>query len=269
MYVDTHLHLNRREFAGETADVIARAVDAGVTRFLNVGYDLESSAASADLAAADPRFRAAVGVHPHDAATIADAAGGITPAGADVLAALEELSARPGVVAVGETGLDYYRDLSPRPAQAAALRAQLDLARRRDLPVVLHIRDAYAETLALIDEVGPPPRRGVLHAFAGDETTAAWAVERGFLLGIGGPVTYGRSRLPEVLLASCGPEHLLLETDAPWLPPSPHRGERNEPALLTLTATRVAEIYGLTPAEVAAITTDNFLRLIGEGREGS
>ena len=125
--------------------------------------------------------------------------------------------------------MDFYRDLSPRPAQRTALAAQLDLARELDLPVVFHVRDAWAETLALIDELGAPPRRGVLHAFAGDARAVAWARERGFLLGIGGPVTYKNSTLPDLVrLAGC--DRLLLETDAPWLPPVPHRGRRNEPA---------------------------------------
>ncbi len=257
MLVDSHVHLARDDFAADRAQVLARAESAGVTRFLNVGYDLESSDRSARLAAGDARFRAAVGVHPHDAATLAGADGRLTTAGEAALERLAALAVQPGVVAVGEIGLDFYRDLSPRPAQQAALRAQLALARRLELPVVLHVRDAYPQTLAILESEAWPPERGVLHAFSGDAEVVAWARRHGFRLGIGGPVTYRSSRLPE-LLRDCAPEDLLLETDAPWLPPVPHRGRRNEPAWLRLTAEAVAALYGLPVEELARITSASF-----------
>ncbi len=260
MFVDTHLHLNREEFNGETGAVLERAAAAGVTRFMNVGYDLESSARSVELARSDPRILAAVGIHPHDALLIADAEGNVTPDGEVALEKLAAMTADPNVVALGEIGLDFYRDLSPRPAQKAAFAAQLALARDLDLPVVLHIRDAYPQTLALLEAEGVPPRGGIMHAFAGDAAAAAWGVAHGFLLGIGGPVTYRNSRLPEVL-AELSPRDLVIETDAPWLPPAPHRGRRNEPAHLALTAAKVAEIYGVGIEELAATTTGNFDRL--------
>lgn len=260
MFVDTHLHLNREEFAADSAAVVARAAEAGVTRFMNVGYDLRSSEASVELARRDSRFHAAVGVHPHDALLLAGPDGRITPEGGEMLASLAGLAADPAAVAIGEIGLDFYRDLSPRPAQRAAFAAQLALAKKLDLPVVLHVRDAYPETLALLEAEGPPPRGGIMHAFAGDAGTAAWAVEHDFLLGIGGPVTYKNSRLPAVL-ETVGPQNLVLETDAPWLPPVPHRGKRNEPAWLVRTAEKVAAVYGIEPAELAAVTTANFDRL--------
>ena len=262
--IDSHCHLDRDEFAADRDAVLARAAAAGVTRLLNVGYDPESSRQSAALAAADPRFLAAVGIHPHDAALLADADGAPTAQAEALLADLETLAAAPGVVAVGEIGLDFYRDLSPRPAQRTALALQLELADRLELPVVFHVRDAWDETLAAVDELGVPRRRGVLHAFAGDARAVAWARERGFLLGIGGPVTYKNSALPE-LVALAGPDMLLLETDAPWLPPAPHRGRRNEPAHVALTCARVAEVLGLTPDEVGRRTTANFRALFGTG----
>jgi TatD DNase family protein len=255
--VDSHCHLDLPAFAADREAVLARAAAAGVGRLLNPGFDLESSARAAALAAGDPRIVAAVGVHPHDASLLADPEGRLTRDGEAALARLEEMARRPRVVAIGEIGLDFYRDLSPRPAQRTAFRAQLALAKRLDLPVVLHIRDAYAEALALVDAEGPPPRRGVLHAFAGDAAAAAWARARGFRLGIGGPVTYKNSRLPAAL-AGCAPGDLLLETDAPYLPPDPHRGRRNEPAYLTLTAAAVAAQRGWEPVELAAATTMAF-----------
>lgn len=264
MFTDSHLHLNRSEFAGEVDDVLARAADAGVTRFLNVGYDPESSAASVALAEGDSRILATVGVHPHDAARLAAPDGGLTEAGRRVLRELETLARHPRVVAVGEIGLDFYRDLSPRPAQMAAFAAQIALADRLGLPVVLHIRDAYDEIIALMERIGPPRLRGIMHSFAGDARAAAWGIDNGFLLGVGGPVTYRNSRLPSVL-GGCSPGSLVLETDAPWLPPVPHRGRRNEPAHLIHTAEAVAGLYDLPLAELAGITEANFDRFVEAG----
>ncbi|MHB8080140.1 MAG: TatD family hydrolase [Candidatus Krumholzibacteriia bacterium] len=254
MLVDSHLHLGRADYAADREAVLARAEAAGVTRFLEVGYDLESSERAAALAGADGRFRAAVGIHPHDAARLAGPDGRLAPDADAVLARLAALAAGPRVVAIGEIGLDFFRDLSPRPAQVAAFRAQLALAGRLGLPVILHVRDAYPEALALLEAEGLPERRGVLHAFAGDASSAAWARRHGFRLGIGGPVTYRHSLLPD-LLRGVAPDDLLLETDAPWLPPQPHRGRRNEPAWLRLTAEAVAGLCGLPLEELAARTT--------------
>jgi len=262
--IDTHVHLNRREFADDREDVMQRAREAGVRGFINVGYDLESSEASVALAATHPEIRATVGVHPHDAQLLADAQGRLTADGELRLDQLLELAAEPGVVAVGEIGLDFFRDLSPRPAQRTALRHQLALATRLDLPVVFHIRDAYPETLALVDEVGLPARGAVLHSFAGQVEHALWAKERGCLLGIGGPVTYKNSRLSDVLTeAGVTPDDVLLETDAPWLPPVPHRGQRNESAYLPHTGEKLAAVLGVTLPELIAATDANVVRLFG------
>jgi TatD DNase family protein len=262
--IDTHVHLNRDEFADDRDAVLARALAAGVNGLVNVGYDLISSRESLALAAANDRVRATVGVHPHDAALLADADGRLTAAGRRHLDELAELATDPAVVAIGEVGLDFYRDLSPRPSQRAALTAQLELAGRLDLPVVFHIRDAYPETLALVDAVGLPRRGGVLHSFAGDVGHARWAREHGCLLGIGGPVTYKNSRLPQVLAeAGVTAAEVLLETDAPWLPPVPYRGRRNEPAYLVHTCEKLAAVLATDPAGLAAATDANVVRLLG------
>ena len=258
--IDSHCHLNRDEFAADRQAVLEAAAAAGVHGFLNVGYDPATSRASVAMAEADPRILATVGVHPHDAGLMADAAGQPRLQAAAILAELKELARSPRVVAVGEIGLDFFRDLSPRPAQRTALALQLSLADELDLPVVFHVRDAWDETLALVDELGVPRRRGVLHAFAGDARALGWARERGFLLGIGGPVTYKNSTLPERVVEA-GLDMLLLETDAPWLPPVPHRGSRNEPAFAALTCARVAELLGLEPAAVDEATSANFRAL--------
>jgi len=261
--IDSHVHLNHPRLAAEMLAVMARAATAGVTGFLNVGYDLPTSRESLALAQTQPQIRATVGIHPHDAENIAGADGTITAEGRRVLAELTELAAHPEVVAIGEIGLDFFRDLSPRPAQYAALTAQLELAAQVKLPVVFHIRDAWRETLAHLDKLGPPDSGGVLHAFSGDAYAVDWAREHGFLLGIGGPVTYKNSRLPE-LVALAGVDQLLLETDAPWLPPVPFRGQRNESAYMAHTRSRVAEILKLTPIEVSEQTTASFGRLFGD-----
>ena len=258
MLTDTHLHLNRHEFESDVSIVLERAAAAGVGRFMNVGYDLQSSVDSIVLAESDPRIHATVGVHPHDATAIADAKGTITKAGERLLA---ELATSSHVAAIGEIGLDFYRDLSPRPAQMAAFTAQVALADRLGLPVVLHIRDAYDEIITLMTLTGTPRLRGIMHSFAGDAQAAAWGREKGFLLGIGGPVTYKNSRLPSVL-KNCTPEDLVLETDAPWLPPVPYRGKRNEPAYLVHTAETVATLYGMSPEAMADVANANFDRFL-------
>lgn len=260
--IDSHLHLHREDFAADRLDVLTRATTAGVTGFLEVGYDPASSEAAVALASSDPRILASVGVHPHDAALLADGDGQVTAAGREILARLRDLAAHPRVVAIGEIGLDFYRDLSPRPAQRRALVLQLELAEVVGKPVIFHIRDAYPETLALVDDVGVPSRGAVLHAFAGDAAAVVWARERGLKLGIGGPITYKSSALPAVL-AGVEPADVLLETDAPWLPPTPHRGRRNEPAHLWLIRDRLAEVLETTPFALAAQTDANFARLFG------
>lgn len=261
--IDSHVHLNRKEFSGEIDDVLERATAAGVGGFLNIGYDVVSSEESIALAEKDSRILATVGVHPHDAALLADAEGRLTDDGKRVLDRLRHLAGHERVVAIGEIGLDFFRDLSPRPAQRTALVAQLELAQELALPVVFHIRDAWPEALALIDETGVPSAKGVLHSFTGERQAVDWARDRGFLLGIGGPVTYKKSRLPE-LVADAGAAMILLETDAPWLPPVPHRGHRNESGFLIHTCAKVAEVLNMEPSQLAAATTTNFKSLFGD-----
>lgn len=260
--IDSHVHLNRTEFDDDRTEVFVRARRSGVRGFLNVGYDLVTSRESIALAREHPDVRATVGIHPHDAALLADADGGLTPAGREALAELADLATADEVVAIGEIGLDYFRDLSPRPAQHAALAAQLELAGNLDLPVIFHVRDAWDDILPAIDRHGVPARGGVLHSFSGGPEAVDWARERGFLLGIGGPVTYKNSRLPD-RVAEAGADLLLLETDAPWLPPVPHRGRRNESGFLANTRDKIAEVLDLDPDDVAARTTASFRRMFG------
>jgi TatD DNase family protein len=212
-----------------------------------VGFDAASNQAAVELAAADPRGWATAGIHPHDATTYDDA----------VESNLRDLAAAGSIVAIGECGLDFFRDLSPRDVQQRTFRRQIALAKQLDLPLVLHVRDAYAPTKEVLEDEGLPPRRGVFHAFAGDADFARWAVDEGFWLGIGGPLTYKNSRLPQAI-DGLPPSSFLLETDAPWLPPQPWRGRRNEPAYLRCTAQVLADLCRVSLGALSETTRANF-----------
>jgi len=244
---DTHAHLHFPEFAEDLDAVLARARAAGVTRIVTIGTDVATSEAAIALAAREPGVWASVGVHPHDAQ---DADG-------EALAAIERLAAAPGVVAVGEIGLDFFRNLSPPDAQRAVFRRLLDLARRARKPALVHCRDAHAETLAILAEVGVGEAGGIMHCFSGDVAIARRCLDLGLLISLAGPVTYKNARgLPEV--ARFVPaDRLVVETDCPFLPPDGHRGRRNEPALLPLTAARVASLRREDLIALAERTSDN------------
>jgi TatD DNase family protein len=247
---DTHAHLHDDAFAGDRAAVLARARVEGVGRFLTVGTDPAASTAAVALAAAESDVFAAVGIHPHDAAS----------AGTPALERIAALARAPEVVAVGEIGLDYYRDLSPRPAQAHVLRTQLALAREVGKPVLLHCREAHADLLAALEAEGAPG--GIMHCFSGDLAVARRCLDLGLLISIAGPVTYPNARRLAEVVRTLGLDRLVLETDCPYLPPQPWRGKRNEPAYLAVTAARVAELTGVAPAVVAARTTANACALL-------
>jgi len=256
--VDSHAHLDDRRFNKDRDKVIARAAQTGVIQIITIGTDLGSSQAAVDLARAHQGIYATVGVHPHDARTV----------DARTLAALRVLCRRrPHVVAVGETGLDFYRDLSPRDVQRRVFGQQLDIADQMNLPVVIHDRDAHDEVLDTLTDwvrrrrtAGPP---GVIHCFSGDAAQAQRAVELGFYVGIDGPVTYPHARKLAEVVRAVPLSRLLVETDCPYLTPQQHRGQRNEPAYVRLVAQRIAELRGLSLAEVARVTTTNARLLFG------
>jgi TatD DNase family protein len=250
---DTHAHLHFPEFADDLPAVLARAREAGVARLVTIGTDVETSQAAIALAAREPGVWAAVGVHPHDAAEADEAA----------LAEIERLAGAPRVVAIGEIGLDFFRNLSPRDAQERTFRRHLDLARRAGKPALIHCRDAHAETLAILEEIGVGAAGGIMHCFSGDVAIARRCLDAGLTISLAGPVTYPNARaLPDV--ARFVPaDRLVVETDCPYLPPQGHRGQRNEPAYLALTAARVAELRGETPAALGARTSANARRLFG------
>ncbi len=253
--VDSHVHLDLPAYDADRAQVLERAAEAGVAWMVDVGADLPSSHRAVSLTEREPRIRAAVGVHPHDAATLT----------AGALAELRVLATHPRVVAIGEIGLDYYRDLSPRPVQRRAFADQLALALELGLPVIVHSRDAHADTLATLRAAaGPGGRlRGVMHCFSGDAALARDVVGLGLHIGVAGPVTYPRATALAEVVRQAPLERLLVETDSPYLAPQAQRGRRNEPAFVALVAERVAGLRGLSPATLARATSDNARALFG------
>lgn len=245
--IDSHAHLDDRAFAKDRAAVIARAFGEGIG-VITIGADLASSREAVRLAGRHRGMWATVGVHPHDAKTVTD----------DVLVELEALSA--GAVGVGEIGLDYYRDLSPRDVQRRVFAAQLDLAARRGLPLVIHDRESTDDLLAVLRQ-RDATYRGVIHSFLGDRTLAETFLDLGFHLGIGGPVTFPKNQLLRDAVRRIPVERILLETDCPYLTPVPYRGRRNEPAYVRYVAETIAELKGLPVEDVARRTTENARRL--------
>lgn len=230
--VDTHAHLTAEQFAGEADAVVARARAAGVERVVTIGTDVDDSRAAVALAARLPGVYASVGIHPHEAA-------GATP---EALAQVAALAREPRVVALGETGLDYHYDRSPRERQREAFLRHLELGRERDLPVVVHSREADADLVAILREAARGVR-GVLHCFAGGPEALEAALEAGWHVSFSGMVTFRKYDGAE-LLRAVPPDRLLVETDSPYLAPVPHRGRRNEPAYAPLVARGVAALRG-------------------------
>jgi TatD DNase family protein len=254
LLVDTHSHVDARQFASDREAVIAAAFEAGIGMLVDPGCDLPSSHAAVDLAAQHPgRIFAGVGIHPHDASSFTD----------EALAELRALAGQPGVVAIGETGLDYFRMLSPRDQQLRSLEHQLALARDLNLPIILHNRDSHADLMALLREHAQG-LRGVFHCFSGDRQMAEECLAfPGFYLSFAGPVTYRANTALAEVAAWAPLERVLVETDSPYLTPHPFRGRRNEPKQVALVAAKLAELRGLPLDTIADITTSNARALFG------
>lgn len=253
--VDTHCHLDFDAFANDVADVVARAETAGVLRIIVPTVDLNNAAAVLALAGRFPQVFAAVGVHPNSTADWLPA----------WLETVRALAGESKVVAVGEIGLDYYWDKSPRATQQAALEAQLEMAARLELPVIVHNREASDDVIKMLaaSPLAGRERAGVLHSFSADWRTAADALDLGFHLGFTGPLTYKKADELREVAARAPLERLLVETDAPFLSPQPYRGRRNEPAYVRAVVERLAELRGLEYESVARQTTANAVRLFG------
>ena len=245
--IDTHAHLDMPEFAADLPGVLDRARDVGIIHIVSASIDLASLRRNLEIVAAHPGFvTTTAGVHPHDTAAV-------TPADWEELA---RLAADPRVVAIGETGLDYYRDRAPRERQAELFVRHIALARALGKPLVIHSRDAAADTFAILERERAGEIGGVLHCFSGTREDGERALALGFLLSLAGPLTFPRSTLPQA--AGALPiEKMVIETDAPFLAPQAHRGQRNEPAYVAETAAALAAIKGLAERDVRRITTRN------------
>lgn len=255
--IDTHCHLNFDSYDDDRDEVIARAADAGVDRVIIPAINIDTSREVVALCDRYPGLYAAVGIHPNDTADFTGAA----------LDAVAGLVHHPRVVAVGEIGLDYYWDKSPKAQQFAAFEAQLALAERSGLPVIIHNRDASEDVIRILETwastlYGPlKTRPGVMHSFSGSQAIAERALAAGFYLGFTGPITYKKADETRAIAARVPLDRLLVETDGPFLTPTPYRGKRNEPAYIPYIVERLAALHLMNAEEMAHITTENAERL--------
>jgi TatD DNase family protein len=253
---DSHAHLDSEDYADDLDAVLRRAGEAGVERIVLVGlWKSPGNFGNAlALSVRDPGlFSATVGIHPHDAAHVPEAD----------WAAMERLAGDPHIVGIGETGLDFHYDHSPRPSQIEAFRRSIAVAKAAGKPAIVHVREADEACAKVIAEEGLPAAGGVIHCFTGDWDRARAYLDLGLHLSVGGVVTFKSADNLRDAVARVPLDRLLIETDCPYLAPVPHRGKRNEPAYLVKTAERVAEIQSLSVKEVAQVTTENACRLFG------
>lgn len=250
MLVDAHTHLEARGFDGDRAEVVARAVKAGVAAIVTVGTSVRDCRKAIALTRQFAEVYACIGIHPHDSKGIDNGTYG----------AMREMAREEKVVAYGEIGLDFFHNHSPREVQIRRFGEQLELAAELDLPIVIHDRDAHKETLGLLKDWG---KGGVFHCFSGDYRMAKTCLDMGFYISVPGTVTFEKADMIRDVVARVPLERLLVETDAPWLTPQPFRGKRNEPAYVLHTARKVGEIKGVSLAEVGRVTSNNVQAIFG------
>ncbi|BCG56600.1 TatD family hydrolase [Paenibacillus sp. URB8-2] len=250
---DTHTHLDAPQFDGDREETIARAVEAGVSKMINVGFNRETIPTTMKLAESYEFIYAAVGWHPQDAIDMKDGD----------LDWIASLCSHEKVVAIGEIGLDYYWDTSPKEVQHTVFRRQIGLARELNMPIVIHNRDAHEDVVRILREEKASEIGGIMHSFSGSWETAKMCLDLGFYLSFGGPITFKNARVPKEVLAQVPLDRLLIETDSPYLTPHPYRGKRNESAHVKLVAEAAAEIKGIELNKMAEITYKNALGLFG------
>jgi TatD DNase family protein len=246
MLVDTHAHLQWASFGKDREKVISRARKVDVKYIVNIGFDLNGSKEAIELAEKHRGLYATVGIHPHNASQLNE----------NVLDKLRKLSENPKVVAVGEIGLDYYRNLSSRDAQKKAFEAQLFLAEELGLPVVIHGREAHADTLEMLSKF-KGRIKGIMHCFSGSREMAEQCIKSDFYISFAGPVTFPNSHKLHEIVKGIDLNKILLETDSPWLAPQEMRGKRNEPAFLLFIGKKIAKLKGISVDELAEATTEN------------
>lgn len=247
MFIDSHTHIQLSQYDHDRDAVLKRAHEAEVNTLLIIGFDLETSLGAVELADKHPNLYATVGMHPHDAKSLT----------IDTLFTFLDLLDHPKVIALGEIGLDYYRNLSPPDVQKDAFQKQLDVAQELDLPIIIHNRDAYIDIIPIL-EARRGKIRGVLHCFTGDVELMHRSIEIGFHIGIGGIVTYPNAKDVQTVAKEVPLEKLLIETDCPWLTPQFRRGKRNEPAYVRAVAEKIAELRNTSINKIGEITTQNF-----------
>lgn len=251
MYIDTHVHLNADQYENDVDEVIARALEAGVTKMVVVGFDRKTINKAMELTERYSSIYAVVGWHPVDAIDCTK----------EDLKWIESLAAHPKVVGIGETGLDYHWDKSPKEIQQEVFRKQIQLAKKVDLPIIIHNRDATADVVRILKEEEADKTGGIMHCFGGSVETAKECIAMNFIISLGGPVTFKNAKMPKKVATEIPLDKLLIETDAPYLAPHPYRGKRNEPSYVTLVAEEIAKLKGMSVDEVAKATTANALKI--------
>jgi len=247
MLIDSHAHIHFKDFEGKIEELLARARDAGVSAIVNVGTDLASSREVVALAEKYSQIFAVVGVHPHDVAKMAPGD----------LEALVDLAKHPKVVAIGEVGLDYYYEHSPREIQQSRLRDFIRLARQAGKPLVIHCRDAFSDCFPIFDSEDAWSIGGVFHCYTGDAETAAHITSKGFYVSFSGIVTFKKAVELQEAGRTAPLDKILVETDCPFLAPEPHRGKKNEPAYVRLVAEKLAQLKCVSLESIAKTTADN------------
>ncbi len=251
MLFDTHAHLNDEQFKDDVQEVISRAQNEGVSHMVVVGFDRPTIEKAMELAESYQFIYACIGWHPVDAIDMT----------AEDLSWIEKLSAHPKVVALGEMGLDYHWDKSPKEVQKEVFRKQIQLAKKLKLPIVIHNREATADIMEILKQEGAEEVGGIMHCFSGSPEVAKECIKMNFYISLGGPVTFKNAKKPKEVAAEVPLDRLLIETDCPYLAPHPFRGKRNEPGYVKLVAEQIAEIKGLTVGEVGEATTRNAKKL--------
>lgn len=251
MLFDTHSHINAEQFNEDLQEVLQRALDAGVENQVVVGFDNETITRAMQMVEAYDYLYAAVGWHPVDAIDMTEAD----------LERIEKLAAHKKVVAIGEIGLDYYWDKSPKDIQQQVFRKQIQLAKRVNLPIIIHNREATQDIVRILKEEKAEEVGGIMHCFTGSAETAKECIEMNFLISLGGPVTFKNAKKPKEVAKEVPLDKLLVETDCPYLTPHPFRGKRNEPSYVKLVAEEIAKLKELSFEEVADQTTKNAKRI--------
>ena len=249
--IDTHAHLELEPLRSQASDVVRRASNAGLIAIVTVGIDLEDARVALEIAQQHDMVFAAVGFHPHNAGAVQD----------EDLSRMEELCDNPKVVGYGEIGLDFFRNRSPHDRQLRVFEEQIRLAKTKEKPVIVHLRDAYAQGIDILERLGPYPRGGVIHCFSGNEIDATRFLDLGFHVSIPGTVTYKKNDKLRSIVSTLPDDRILLETDCPFLSPEPLRGKDNEPAYIVHTARKIAEIRGTALEVLGSLTVGNSIRL--------